>query len=125
MLYSILLFAFAGAAGTLARIGLGRTLQAWAGTGFPLGTLAVNLLGSFLFGLFMGLGEGRITLSPEARNLFTLGFLGAFTTFATFSHETAQLFKQGHGGLALANIGANNFLALCLVWLGWKWAQAL
>jgi CrcB protein len=84
-----------GAAGTLARYGLQGLVQERTGPGFPSGTLAVNLIGCFLLG---GVAEYALThliIPPEWRIGITVGFFGAFTTFSTFSWETAKMFEDG------------------------------
>lgn len=76
-------------------------LPTYAGR-FPFGTLTVNVLGSFLMGVFYILIVDRNLLSPEWRSVITAGFLGAFTTFSTFALEAFTLWQQGHGQLALS-----------------------
>ena len=90
-----------GALGALARYGLSGWVQGFLATPFPLGTLVVNVLGSFLLGLAVYLLEST-ALSTEVRSLVTIGFLGAFTTFSTFSYEALVLLQGGEwtrGGL--------------------------
>jgi CrcB protein len=84
-----------GAAGTLARYGLQGLVQHRTGTGFPSGTLVVNLLGCFLLGGIAEYGLTHLALPPEWRIGITVGFFGAFTTFSTFSWETVQLLRDG------------------------------
>ncbi|HEX6938900.1 MAG TPA: fluoride efflux transporter CrcB [Longimicrobiales bacterium] len=86
--------AVGGALGALARLGLAGWVQGWAGPSFPWGTLAVNAAGSLLLGLALRLLEG-IAAPPEARAFVTVGFLGAFTTFSTFSYEAVALCLSG------------------------------
>jgi len=86
---------------------------------FPWATLAVNALGSFLLGLLMGAGgEGRWLVPPGMQVLVGVGFLGAFTTFSTFSFETLEAFKLGDPRMAFANVAGNLALALAACWLG-------
>lgn len=92
MLYAYLVLG--GALGTLARAGIGGWVHTWAGTGFPWGTMGVNLLGSFFLGLAMR-GAELSSLSPELRGMITVGFCGAFTTFSAFTFETIALMQQG------------------------------
>jgi len=81
---------------------------------FPWGTLTVNVLGSLLLGLLMGAGsEGRWLVSPTARVLLGIGFLGALTTFSTFSYETIEALRVGDLRIALLNVAGN--LAATLV----------
>jgi CrcB protein len=85
-------------------------LSRW-GTGFPWGTLSVNVLGSFALGLVMQLGLGLV--GAETRILVTTGFLGGFTTYSTFNFETLRFAEHGHWTFFLANATAT-FLG-CLV----------
>src|SRR5690606_2741930 len=78
----------------------GGWVQSWAGTGFPWGTMVVNVLGSFLLGLAVKWAD-LSALSPELRSLLTVGFCGAFTTFSTLSYEFAALAQAGVWGRAL------------------------
>ena len=75
----ILLLLVFGAVGTLARYGLQGVVQRWTGAGFPSGTLAVNLLGSFLVGVAGQYSLNHLSVPPEWRIAITIGFLGAFT----------------------------------------------
>lgn len=85
---------------------------------FPYGTLAVNILGSFLLGFLVRYAFLYNVFSPETRLLIFIGFLGAFTTFSTFSNETFNLFADGATVPALMNIATNVLLGLTAVWLG-------
>lgn len=85
---------FGGLLGTLARASIGGWVHTWAGAAFPWGTLAINLLGSFLLGVAIR-GAELSSLSPELRGMITVGFCGAFTTFSTFTFETLALMQEG------------------------------
>ncbi len=91
---------------------------------FPYGTLAVNVIGSFLLGFLVRYAFMQNVFSPEVRMLIFIGFLGAFTTFSTFSLETFNLFADGAATPAVLNITANIFLGLVAVWLGQTLAYA-
>lgn len=85
---------------------------------FPHGTLAVNITGCFMMGVFSHLLESQAGLTAEMRLLLMVGLLGSFTTYSTFSHETLNLL-QDHGlSLALINIGTHIILGLSAVLLG-------
>ena len=85
----------AGALGTISRYLLGGWVHGWLGTHFPYGTLTVNITGCFVIGFLGTLADERNVLSPELRMAIFLGFLGAFTTFSSFSYESWQLLKDG------------------------------
>jgi len=104
-----ILVAFGGMLGAVSRYGLCGWISNLTEGRFPFGTLAVNLIGSFIIGLFLTLAIDRFSWSPELRILFTIGFLGAFTTFSTFSYETVELLGEGVYLLAAVNMGASLF----------------
>lgn len=87
---------------------------------FPYGTLAVNVIGSFLVGCLSYLSYNRSFLNPEVRLFLIIGFLGAFTTFSSFSNETISLFRGGEWLKGLMNIGFNNLFCILAVWLGFS-----
>lgn len=86
--------ALGGALGAVARYGLGGWVHSWAGERLPWGTFAVNLLGSLLIGFLVRYLEG-VPVSAEARGFATVGLLGAFTTFSTYSYETVAMLRDG------------------------------
>jgi CrcB protein len=92
---TILYIALGGIAGTLSRYGLEGWIQARTASGFPLGTLTVNLTGSLLLGFILRLATGAILISPDLRAGLTIGFCGAFTTMSTFSYESVTLLNDG------------------------------
>lgn len=104
----ILLVAVAGGAGALARYGLGSAVQRWSGLSFPVGTLAVNVVGCFFFGLLAGLAEQRLPMSKETELILFTGFMGAFTTFSTYAFHTGLFLHEKQWGFALLNLCAHN-----------------
>ncbi len=94
-----------GSAGTLARYAIGGLVQNRAGSSFPAGTLSVNLLGCFLLGAVSEFALQHMTIPPDWRIGITVGFFGAFTTFSTFSLESARMFEDGDWLKAAAYIG--------------------
>jgi CrcB protein len=114
----LILLALLGAVGTLARYGLQGLVQALTGQGFPWGTLAVNAIGCFLFGLVWCLAEERLVISGETRLIILVGFLGSFTTFSSFAFETGQLLRDSQWWLAAANVAASNVLGIVFLFLG-------
>ena len=110
--------AVAGAAGALARYGLGGFIADRFPSGFPWDTLIINVSGSLALGfLFVVLTE-RIAVSAAVRSSITIGFIGAYTTFSTFSLETFRLIEDGAVGLAAVNTAVSLALGLMAVWLG-------
>lgn len=93
--------ALGGAAGALARWGLGGWVQAWAGAAFPWGTFTVNGVGCFLIGAALPLLDATAA-SQEVRTAVVVGLLGAFTTFSTYSLETVALLRDGDWARAMA-----------------------
>lgn len=91
--------ALGGAAGAVARFGVGSWVHSWAGWSMPWGTFAVNALGSLLIGVSLRILEG-MTATAELRALVTIGLLGAFTTFSTYAYDTVTLVREGSWGRA-------------------------
>jgi len=107
-----------GGLGAIARYMLSTCINEKLSSNFPYGTLTVNVIGSFLMGfLTMWLVE-KLGLNPLLRLAVFVGFLGAFTTFSTFSMETLNLFEEGLAGRALLNMLVNVVLSVLAVWLG-------
>jgi len=114
-----------GALGAVMRWYIAGFIQRLSGGAFPWGTLAVNVIGSFLLGfLFVWMLE-RVTVSELLRLAVTVGFLGAFTTFSTFSVETARLLQEGAFTMALGNVLAQVLICVTLAWLGMQLARTL
>ena len=114
----VLAIATGGAAGALLRFWMSQGVYLLLGRGFPYGTLAVNILGSFLMGLLYVYLLDRSHIAPEWRAAILIGMLGAFTTFSTFSIETLNLFEQGEQFKALMNAVLSVVLCLFATWLG-------
>jgi CrcB protein len=112
--------ALAGALGALARYGVDGLFGRDREHGFPWATFSVNVSGAFLLGL------GLAALAPGwLRSSATIGFLGAYTTFSTFSFQSYRLLDQGSVGLALANVVGSCVAGLVAVWLGIVAGRAL
>ena len=109
----ILYIGILGGLGCLARYLVSGLTYQLCGRGLPYGTLAVNVIGSFLLGLIMEGSLRSTLLSPELRMGLTVGFMGGFTTFSTFSYETLRLLEEGSFLQAGANILLN--VVVCLV----------
>jgi CrcB protein len=113
--------AIGGALGAMARYGVSTLVFDASSQRFPYATLSVNVLGSFLIGILFVLIVEKSLLPPEMRSILMVGFLGAFTTFSTFSLDALGLWQNGH--LLLALVYALGTVVLCLaaisiaVWL--------
>ena len=107
-----------GAVGALLRFWVSSGVYQLLGRGFPYGTLAVNVLGSFLMGLLYILLLERMTVGPEVRGALLVGLLGAFTTFSTFSIETLNLVEQADYLKAGTNVIASVLACLLAAWIG-------
>src|SRR5512139_1936987 len=110
--------AVAGAVGALLRFWMSGWVYGLFGRDFPYGTLAVNVAGSLLMGVSFVLLVERLGSAPEWRALVMIGFLGAFTTFSTFSLETVQLLEGGAVGRAMINVLGSVVFCLVATWLG-------
>lgn len=121
---TLTLVALGGACGAVARYALTRIISETVIHHYPWATLVINLTGCFFIGLFFELFEEA--LIPESLRAFiTVGFLGAYTTFSTYSIETIQLFKTGHLRSGLFNIFASNMLGILFVFAGFYTGKLL
>lgn len=122
---SYLAIALGGAAGAVSRYWLSTIAERLNGSGFPVGTFLVNLLGSFAIGLVFMFFLERQALVDSWRPLLVIGFLGAFTTFSTFSLDALLLFQQGHYNTALFYIVSSVLLCLLAVFAGMQAGRML
>jgi fluoride exporter len=113
-----LLVGVGGLLGSVGRYWLAGLVQRLGATDFPLGTLAVNVLGSFAVAFVMVLSVERGTIGPNARLFLTIGVCGGFTTMSTFSYETLALLRDGQLVFALGNVAGTVGASLTAVWLG-------
>jgi crcB protein len=114
----ILYIAVAGGLGALGRYSISGLAQRVFGDAFPYGTLVVNILGSFLLGFVMQASMNTDLFPRNLRLAVTIGFLGAFTTFSTFSYETLGYIEDGAWLTAGLNILTNVVPGIIAVFLG-------
>ena len=114
----LLFLAIAGALGTLSRYALGGLMQRLTGTGFPYGTLVVNISGCFVLGFLASLADKKFILGADMKVLLMIGFCGAFTTFSTLIFETDSLVRNGQAVRAFTNIFASVILGFILFRVG-------
>jgi len=107
----------AGGAGSGARYLIGRWAAVYMGADFPYGTLIVNLTGCFALGVVAHLASS-MSWNPDLRAAIAAGFLGGFTTYSSFNHDTVALFAGGATGAALLNIGITLGGGMLAGWLG-------
>jgi CrcB protein len=101
---NLLLVAAGGALGSVARYALDGLVLRLASPYFPSGTFVVNIVGCLVFGVILGLADGRLfPLTPNTRLFLLIGLLGGFTTFSTFTFETFQLVRDGQYARGLLN----------------------
>ena len=113
----IVLIGLGGFFGAIARYIVSGVVQNGIAS-FPVGTLFVNVLGSFLLSLIMNLSEYQGLFSDETRIFLTIGFLGSFTTMSTFSYESFKLLENKEINLFIINVTATLALTLLGVYLG-------
>ena len=116
-MYKILLLVAGGGLGTVARYVVSDYTHKYYLGNFPLGTLAVNMLGSFIIGLLWGVFDTE-NMSHHMRAFLFIGILGGFTTFSSYALDSYNMFKDGDMKLALLNVMANNVLSIGMVLVG-------
>lgn len=115
---NIAIVAAGGAIGSVFRYLAGVWSVRLAGANFPWGTLAVNVVGSFLIGLLVELVARRMNASAEMRLFLVTGVLGGFTTFSSFSLDAVSLFERGAPGLSAVYILASLIVSISAVFAG-------
>lgn len=117
--------AVGSAIGGVSRYLVGGLTQRLIGGTFPVGTLLINVTGSFLLGLILRYGVETATLTPEVRAFMTIGFCGGYTTFSTFSYETVALAEDGQWTRAALYVALSVGLSLVATFLGFATAREL
>ena len=120
---SFLAIAIGGGCGSVARFLVEREMGRWLGNFLPYGTLVVNVLGSLALGWLATVFLDRPQINSALRLGVTVGFLGAFTTFSTFSYESIQLLLSGELWRALLNVAINATACLGMCYLGMQIAR--
>jgi CrcB protein len=115
-MFNMILIAIGGAVGSVTRYSVGKFVLHYVSAGFPWGTLAVNILGSFLIGLCVHF----LPRDTDLRFLVVTGFLGGFTTFSAFSIETMGLLKSPQPFYGVLYIALSLILSLAAVFIGAK-----
>ena len=114
----VLLVAAGGALGSALRYLVATVALAWLGPGFPWGTLAVNLFGSFAIGLVQQLAFEGLVLGEDTRLFLSTGVLGGLTTYSAFSYDTVRLMETGAWTSAWVNVAFTTAACLFLCYLG-------
>ena len=111
---------FGGAFGSVLRFWLSGLIFRHFADAFPLGTLVINVSGSFLIGLLVVLTgpDGRVVMNPSVRDGLLIGILGGYTTFSSFSLQTLNLARAGDWTRAGLNVVLSVVVCLLAVWLG-------
>ena len=121
----LLWISLGGALGTAARYLLSVGLLRALGPAFPYGTLAVNVIGSFLLGVILQGGGDASFFSPTTRLVLGTGVMGGFTTYSTFNYETLQYLQAGAWAMAGLNVAVTLIVCLAAGALGVAVARAL
>ena len=114
----MLIAGLGGFIGTCLRFLTGKLFHVAGAAAFPWGTFTVNLVGSFVIGIFFGLAEKTHVISPSMNVFLITGFCGGFTTFSSFSDDMFLLLQQRHWLSFGLYVGLSFTLGLLLVWLG-------
>lgn len=121
----IILIAAGGAAGAVSRYLVDTIVSERFAGAFPLGTLVINMSGSFLLGLLFALAVDEARLPSEVRPALMIGFLGAYTTFSTLMLESWRLVEDGALALAVVNLAGSTVLGVVAVVAGMAIGRAI
>ena len=114
----LLAIAFGGAVGSLARYAVASMVQSAAWPGFPWGIFVVNITGGFVMGVIVELGALKLNYTPELRAFLTVGILGGYTTFSTFSLDSVLLIERGQYASAAAYMAGSAILSVVALFAG-------
>jgi fluoride exporter len=119
-LIQYLAIAAGGAVGAMARFLIASVCGQLFATDFPIGTMVINLSGSFFLGWFLTMAANRLIVSDTAKLAIATGFVGAYTTFSTYMFDSASLLKNGETNKALTNLLGSLILGMIAVWAGMR-----
>jgi fluoride exporter len=119
----LLLVALGGALGSVMRYLTALLAARWLGGDFPWGTLAVNIVGSFLIGVINELGSDALRVSPESRLFLATGVMGGLTTYSAFSYETARLMERQAWSTAWIYVVVTTAVCVGLCFVGFAAAR--
>ena len=122
---NILLIGCGGFVGSIARYFVSKLNLQWEILSIPMGTLLVNVFGSFLIGFFTGISERGTALNVEWRMFLMVGLCGGFTTFSTFSNENLTLMRNGQFSIVLLYTGISVLFGFTAVYLGYSTTKLL
>lgn len=114
----VMLVTIGGGIGSASRYLVSTWAAARFGVDFPYGTLIVNVVGCFIIGAFMTVATERLIVSPYWRLFVTVGIVGGFTTFSSFSYETLHLLQEADALRAFYNVSLNVLVGFSATWLG-------
>ena len=121
----LLAVALGGAIGSLLRYFIAGTIQSAAWPGFPWGIFFVNVSGGFAMGVIVELAALKLNMSPEVRAFLTVGILGGYTTFSTFSLDSVLLIERGAYASAALYISASAIVSILALFAGLWLVRAL
>jgi len=124
-LLEVIIVTIGGGFGSAARYLVSTWAAARFGADFPHGTLIVNVVGCFIIGAFMTVATERLIVSPYWRLFVTVGIVGGFTTFSSFSYETLHLLQEADTLKAFYNVSLNVVVGFSATWLGIGLARLL
>lgn len=118
-MFNILILGFGGFLGAVSRyLVSGYVQDLFKSANFPYGTMVVNILGCFILGLLTHIAGAKDLIDAQTRLFLMVGFVGAFTTFSTFSVESANLFQTGQGFTGALYLIGSNILGIIFVFIG-------